>query len=154
VEQTHVDGFRFDLAIILAREPSSFDNQSGFLKACVQDQVLRRAKLIAEPWDCGPGGYQVGEFPPGLVEWNGKFRDIVRRFWKNDAPASDLASSLSGSGNIFNRNGRWPSASVNFITAHDGFIPCAAQKLHKHGNHALALSPDVTQRVKTLFAVG
>ena len=121
VEQTHVDGFRFDLATILAREPSGFNNQSGFLMACVQDPVLRRVKLIAEPWDCGPGGYQVGEFPPGWAEWNGKFRDIVRRFWKNDAPASDLASSLSGSGSIFNRNGRRPSASVNFITAHDGF---------------------------------
>jgi len=121
VEQTHVDGFRFDLATILAREPSGFDNQSGFLKVCVQDPVLRRVKFIAEPWDCGPGGYQVGEFPPGWAEWNGKFRDTVRRFWKNDAPASDLASSLSGSGNIFNRNGRRPSASVNFITAHDGF---------------------------------
>ncbi len=120
-EQTHVDGFRFDLATILAREPSGFDSQSGFLKACAQDPVLRRVKLIAEPWDCGPGGYQVGEFPPGWAEWNGKFRDTVRRFWKNEAPAADMASSLSGSGNIFNRNGRRPSASVNFITAHDGF---------------------------------
>lgn len=121
VEQSHVDGFRFDLATILAREPSGFDSQSGFLKACSQDPVLRQVKMIAEPWDCGPGGYQVGSFPPGWAEWNGKYRDTVRRFWKNDAPASDLAPRLAGSGDVFNYNGRRPSCSVNFITAHDGF---------------------------------
>ena len=121
VEQSHVDGFRFDLATILAREPSGFDSQSGFLKACSQDPVLRQVKMIAEPWDCGPGGYQVGSFPPGWAEWNGKYRDTVRRFWKNDAPASDLAPRLAGSGDLFNYNGRRPSCSVNFITAHDGF---------------------------------
>ena len=121
VEQLHVDGFRFDLATILAREPSGFDSQSGFLKACAQDPVLRQVKMIAEPWDCGPGGYQVGGFPPGWAEWNGKYRDTVRRFWKNDIPVSDLAPRLAGSGDIFNFNGRRPSSSVNFITAHDGF---------------------------------
>jgi isoamylase len=121
VEQTQVDGFRFDLATILAREPNGFDNQSGFLKACIQDPVLRGVKLISEPWDCGPGGYQVGEFPPGWAEWNGKFRDTVRRFWKNDGLPADLAPRLVGSGDIFNRFGRRPAASVNFITAHDGF---------------------------------
>jgi isoamylase len=121
VEQSHVDGFRFDLATILAREPSGFDNQSGFLKACSQDPVLRQVKMIAEPWDCGPGGYQVGSFPPGWAEWNGKYRDAVRRFWKNDARASDIAPRLVGSGDVFNYNGRRPSCSVNFITAHDGF---------------------------------
>jgi glycogen operon protein len=121
VEQTHVDGFRFDLATILAREPSGFDSQSGFLKACTQDPVLRQVKMIAEPWDCGPGGYQVGGFPPGWGEWNGKYRDAVRRFWKGDAAASDLAPRLAGSGDLFNYNGRRPYCSVNFITAHDGF---------------------------------
>jgi isoamylase len=121
VEQANVDGFRFDLATILAREPSGFDNQSGFLKACMQDPVLRNVKLIAEPWDCGPGGYQVGGFPPGWGEWNGKFRDVVRRYWKGDLPACELTPRLSASGDIFNNQGRRPWASINFITAHDGF---------------------------------
>jgi len=85
VEQTRVDGFRFDLGTILAREPNGFDNQSGFLKACTQDPVLNTVKLIAEPWDCGPGGYQVGEFPPGWAEWNDKYRDTVRDFWRGHA---------------------------------------------------------------------
>ena len=82
----HVDGFRFDLGTILAREPDGFDKQSGFLKACGQDPVLADVKLIAEPWDCGPGGYQVGGFPPGWAEWNDKFRDTVRDFWRGEAP--------------------------------------------------------------------
>ena len=82
--ETHVDGFRFDLGTILAREPNGFDNQSGFLKACCQDPELRTVKLIAEPWDCGPGGYQVGGFPPGWAEWNDKFRDVTRDFWRGD----------------------------------------------------------------------
>ncbi len=121
VEQANVDGFRFDLATVLAREPNGFDNQSAFLKACMQDPVLGTVKMIAEPWDCGPGGYQVGEFPPGWAEWNGKFRDVVRRYWKGDKPASDLAPRLCGSGDLFNNRGRRPWASINFITAHDGF---------------------------------
>src|SRR3984957_9301881 len=121
VEQTHVDGFRFDLGTILAREPNGFDNQSGFLKACSQDPVLGTVKLIAEPWDCGPGGYQVGAFPPGWAEWNDKFRDQVRDYWRGQAPASVITPRLSGSGDFFNRQGRKPWASVNFITAHDGF---------------------------------
>ncbi len=121
VEQTRVDGFRFDLGTILAREPNGFDNQSGFLKACSQDPILGTVKLIAEPWDCGPGGYQVGEFPPGWAEWNDKFRDAVRDYWKGDAPASALTPRLCGSGDFFNKQGRRPWASVNFVTAHDGF---------------------------------
>jgi glycogen operon protein len=121
VESTSVDGFRFDLGTILAREPNGFDNKSGFLKACSQDPVLSKVKLIAEPWDCGPGGYQVGEFPPGWAEWNDKFRDSVRDFWRDQAPASALTERMCGSGDYFNCQGRKPWASVNFLTAHDGF---------------------------------
>jgi isoamylase len=121
VDEMHVDGFRFDLGTILAREPNGFDNQSGFLKACCQDPVLSTVKLIAEPWDCGPGGYQVGGFPPGWAEWNDKFRDTVRDFWRSEAPAAALTPRLCASGDIFNHRGRKPWASVNFITAHDGF---------------------------------
>jgi isoamylase len=121
VQQTKVDGFRFDLGTILAREPNGFDNESGFLKACTQDPVLNTVKLIAEPWDCGPGGYQVGEFPPGWAEWNDRFRDNVRAFWKGDVGASALSTRLVASPDLFDRLGRKPSACVNFITAHDGF---------------------------------
>ncbi len=121
VEQTNVDGFRFDLGTILAREPNGFDNQSGFLKACSQDPVLASVKLIAEPWDCGPGGYQVGGFPPGWAEWNDKFRDTVRDFWRGQAPASALTERMCASGGVFGHGGRRPWASVNFVTAHDGF---------------------------------
>jgi glycogen operon protein len=121
VTETHVDGFRFDLGTILAREPNGFDNQSGFLKAVCQDPILATVKLIAEPWDCGPGGYQVGAFPPGWSEWNDKFRDDVRDFWKGSAPAATLAPRVSASGDLFNHQGRRPSACINFITAHDGF---------------------------------
>jgi isoamylase len=121
VQEMHVDGFRFDLGTILAREPHGFDQQSGFLMACTQDPVLNRVKLIAEPWDCGPGGYQVGGFQPGWAEWNDKFRDTVRDYWRGEAPAAALAPRLCASGDVFNHRGRKPSASVNFITAHDGF---------------------------------
>jgi isoamylase len=120
-EKTGVDGFRFDLGTILAREPNGFDNQSGFLKACSQDPVLGTVKLIAEPWDCGPGGYQVGGFPPGWAEWNDKFRDTVRDFWRGESPASSLTDRMCASGGLFNQQGRRPWASINFVTAHDGF---------------------------------
>nr|WP_321984755.1 glycogen debranching protein GlgX [uncultured Lichenicoccus sp.] len=120
-EEMHVDGFRFDLGTILAREPNGFDNQSGFLKACCQDPTLETVKLIAEPWDCGPGGYQVGEFPPGWAEWNDKFRDTVRDFWKGASSVAELAPRLLASPEQFDHQGRKPWASVNFITAHDGF---------------------------------
>ncbi len=121
VSELHVDGFRFDLGTILAREPNGFDNQSGFLKACNQDPVLRTVKLIAEPWDCGPGGYQVGGFPPGWAEWNDRYRDTGRDFWKGAATPSEIAPRLCASGDIFNRLGRRPWACVNFLSAHDGF---------------------------------
>ncbi|WP_346295022.1 glycogen debranching protein GlgX [Rhodopseudomonas sp. P1] len=119
--EMHIDGFRFDLGTILAREHYGFDEQSGFLKAVMQDPLLASVKLIAEPWDCGPGGYQVGGFPPGWAEWNDKFRDTVRDYWRGEAPAAALAPRLSASGDVFNRQGRRAWASVNFITAHDGF---------------------------------
>ena len=121
VQELHVDGFRFDLGTILAREPEGFDNQSGFLKACLQDPLLATVKLIAEPWDIGPGGYQVGGFPPGWAEWNDKFRDTVRDFWRGEASATELAPRLCASADMFDHHGRRPWASVNFITAHDGF---------------------------------
>lgn len=117
-----VDGFRFDLATTLAREPAGFDADGRFLAALRQDPVLAGVKLIAEPWDVGPGGYQVGRFPPGMAEWNDKFRDTVRRFWRGDeAMAPDLATRLLGSADLYDRRGRRPWSSLNFVTAHDGF---------------------------------
>jgi len=122
VQEMHVDGFRFDLATILGREPYGFDEGGGFLDSCRQDPVLSSVKLFAEPWDVGPGGYQVGAFPPGWAEWNDRFRDTVRAFWKGDEHmAKELASRLCASADLFNKRGRKPWASVNFITAHDGF---------------------------------
>lgn len=121
VEETHVDGFRFDLGTVLAREPGGFDNNSGFLRVLCQDPLLSSVKLIAEPWDVGWGGYQVGSFPPGWTEWNDRYRDTVRDFWRGNETAAELAERLSASGQTFNRYGRRPWASVNFITAHDGF---------------------------------
>jgi isoamylase len=121
VRDMHVDGFRFDLGTILAREPGGFDTYNGFMKAVIQDPLLARVKLIAEPWDCGPGGYQLGRFPPGWAEWNDQFRDTVRDYWRGEAGASALAPRLCASREIFNHLGRQPWASVNFITAHDGF---------------------------------
>ncbi len=121
-QEMRVDGFRFDLATILAREPHGFDEGGGFLDACRQDPVLSSVKLIAEPWDCGPGGYQVGRFSPGWAEWNDRFRDSVRGFWRgDDNMLADLASRLTGSAELFNKRGRKPWSSINFITAHDGF---------------------------------
>ena len=122
VGEMHVDGFRFDLATTLAR--SGFNNEynrySGFLSAVAQDPLLGRTKLIAEPWDCGPGGYQVGGFPKGWSEWNGDWRDVVRRFWRGDGGLlGKLASKLSGSSDLY--WDRSPLASINFVTAHDGF---------------------------------
>jgi isoamylase len=123
VEEMHVDGFRFDLATTLAREEDgAFDRHSGFLDAVRQDPVLSRTKLIAEPWDVGEGGYRVGGFPPGWAEWNDRYRDTVRSFWRGDsAHAANTATRMTGSSDIFESHGRRPWASVNFITAHDGF---------------------------------
>ena len=122
VTEMRVDGFRFDLATILAREPHGFDEGGGFLDSCRQDPVLSGVKLIAEPWDCGPGGYQVSSFPPGWAEWNDQYRDTVRAFWKGDEGlTASFARCLTASGEWFNKRGRRPWASVNFLTAHDGF---------------------------------
>src|SRR6201999_923126 len=122
VTEMGVDGVRFALAPILGREPDGFDEGGGFLDSCRQDPVLSSVKLAAEPWDCGPGGYQVGGFPPGWAEWNDRYRDSVRRFWRGDqGQLPDLAKRLTASGDLFDRRGRKPWASVNFVTAHDGF---------------------------------
>ncbi|MFG1175546.1 glycogen debranching protein GlgX [Erwiniaceae bacterium CAU 1747] len=120
-EAMHIDGFRFDLGTILGREPEGFDQRGGFFDAVMQDPVLAKLKLIGEPWDIGPGGYQVGGFPPGWGEWNDKYRDTVREYWRGENVATDFAARLLGSGDLYDLRGRRPWASVNFITAHDGF---------------------------------
>ncbi|MFI4994513.1 MAG: glycogen debranching protein GlgX [Hyphomicrobiales bacterium] len=118
----HVDRFRFDLGTILGREPGGFDQRGGFFDAIGQDPVLSRVKLIGEPWDIGPGGYQLGGFPPGWAEWNDKYRDTLRGFWKGDQGLmKELAARVTGSGDIYDLRGRRPWSGVNFITAHDGF---------------------------------
>jgi isoamylase len=118
----HVDGFRFDLCTALARENGDYGQGSAFFDAIGQDPVMAGVKLIAEPWDVGPNGYQLGNFPPGWAEWNGQYRDTVRRFWKGDQGlVANLASRVAGSSDIFGYRGRRPWASVNFITVHDGF---------------------------------
>ena len=118
----HVDGFRFDLASTLARELHDVDRLSAFFDIIHQDPVLSQVKLIAEPWDLGEGGYQVGNFPAGWAEWNGKYRDTIRRYWKGDGgQVAELAYRLSGSSDLYSRSGRRPFASINFVTAHDGF---------------------------------
>jgi glycogen operon protein len=122
VTEMHVDGFRFDLGTILARESYGFDQESGFLRAVSQDPVLTHVKMIAEPWDCGPGGYQVGGFPPGWAEWNDRYRDTMRGFWKGDSgKIKEFATRFTGSSDFFNHRGRPAWSSVNFLTAHDGF---------------------------------
>jgi isoamylase len=120
--EMHVDGFRFDLATALARENGDYSQGAAFFDAMRQDPAMARVKLIAEPWDLGPYGYQLGNMPPGWAEWNAQYRDSVRRFWKGDKGlVSELASRVAGSSDIFGYRGRRPWASINFITAHDGF---------------------------------
>ncbi|HTE38981.1 MAG TPA: glycogen debranching protein GlgX [Reyranella sp.] len=122
VTSFHVDGFRFDLGTILGREGYGFDAGSGFFDAVRQDPVLSRVKLISEPWDLGPGGYQLGQHPPGFAEWNDRFRDGVRRFWRGDeGQRSDFAARLAGSADVFGHRGRRPYASINYVASHDGF---------------------------------
>ena len=122
VLEMHVDGFRFDLASALARELHAVDKLGAFFDIIHQDPVLSQVKLIAEPWDLGEGGYQVGNFPSKWTEWNGKYRDTVRRFWRGDGGVvSEFATRLSGSSDLYEQSGRRPYASINFVTAHDGF---------------------------------
>lgn len=122
VEEVHIDGFRFDLAPVLGRSGHGFDPNAPFYAALMQDPVLARAKLIAEPWDLGPGGYRLGQFPGRFAEWNDRFRDGLRRFWRGDAGmAADLAERLLGSAGVFDHSHRSPQASVNYLASHDGF---------------------------------
>lgn len=122
VREFHIDGFRFDLGVTLGREPHGFDPGAGFFDALRQDPILSQVKLISEPWDIGPGGYQLGHHPPGFAEWNDRFRDAVRRYWRGDAgQRSEIAARLTGSSDFFDRRARRPWASVNFLASHDGF---------------------------------
>jgi isoamylase len=137
----HVDGFRFDLAAALARELHDVDRLSAFFDVVHQDPVISQVKLIAEPWDLGEGGYQVGNFPVGWTEWNGKYRDTIRRYWKGDeGQVAELAYRLTGSSDLYEMGGRRPYASVNFITAHDGFT--LADLVSYNAKHNLANGED------------
>src|SRR4051812_45297595 len=132
----HVDGFRFDLASALARELYDVDRLSAFFDVIHQDPVLSQVKLIAEPWDVGPGGYQVGNFPVLWSEWNGIYRDTMRDFWRGEAHVGDFASRLTGSSDLYQDDGRHPFASINFITAHDGFARRALVSYNGKHNEA------------------
>lgn len=134
VEEMHVDGFRFDLAATLARQFHEVDRLSAFFDIVHQDPVISQVKLIAEPWDLGDGGYQVGGFPPLWTEWNGRYRDTVRDFWRGEpATLPEFASRLTGSSDLYEHSGRLPSASINFVTAHDGFtLADLTSYEHKH----------------------
>jgi isoamylase len=134
VTEMGVDGFRFDLATVLGREHYGYDKCSGFLDAVHQDPTLAAVKIIAEPWDIGPGGYQLGQFPTGWSEWNDRYRDIVRRFWRGDpGMLPEFARRVHGSSDIFEHSGRRPSASINYITSHDGFtLADLVSYSHKH----------------------
>ena len=137
VTEMHVDGFRFDLAATLAREMQDVSKLSAFFDTIHQDPTLAIVKLIAEPWDVGEGGYQVGNFPLLWAEWNGKYRDTVRRFWKGDnGTLSDFAYRITGSSDLYQHDGRTPSASINFVTAHDGFTLCDLVSYNTKHNEA------------------
>ena len=137
VQEMHVDGFRFDLATVLAREDGGFNPHSPFFKAVRAERALERVKLIAEPWDVGWGGYQLGRFPPGWSEWNDRFRDTVRAFWRRDSgKIGELAERFAGSSDVFRHNGRKPTATINFVTAHDGFTLADLVSYNERRNHA------------------
>jgi isoamylase len=144
VSEMHVDGFRFDLASTLARELHDVNKLGAFFDTIHQDPTLADVKLIAEPWDIGEGGYQVGNFPVLWAEWNGMYRDTVRRFWKGDSgQLSDFAYRLTGSSDLYKNDGRKPSASINFVTAHDGFTLCDLVSFdHKHNEANLDNNTD------------
>jgi isoamylase len=137
VTSYHIDGFRFDLCATLGRESYGFDPNAGFFDALRQDPLLAKAKLIAEPWDIGPGGYQLGNHPPGFAEWNDRFRDSIRRFWRGDrGERPSIAASLAGSADVFARQGRRPWASINFVASHDGFTLTDAVSYVERHNEA------------------
>jgi len=137
ISEMHVDGFRFDLASTLARELHDVNKLSAFFDTIHQDPTIANVKLIAEPWDVGEGGYQVGNFPVLWAEWNGKYRDSVRRFWKGDSgQLSDFAYRITGSSDLYQGEGRTPCASINFITAHDGFTLCDLVSYNEKHNEA------------------
>lgn len=134
VLEMHVDGFRFDLAAALARGLHEVDRLDAFFDVIHQDPVISQVKLIAEPWDLGEGGYQVGNFPVGWAEWNGKYRDTIRKYWKGDGgQVSELAYRLTGSSDLYQDDGRRPYASINFVTCHDGFT--LADLVSYNGKH-------------------
>jgi len=136
VSEMHVDGFRFDLAPILGRGDHGFDRQGAFFTAVAQDPVLSTVKMIAEPWDIGPGGYQVGGFPNGWLEWNDKFRDTLRAFWLGTASRGEFAQRLCGSSDIFQPRQRVPAESVNYVVSHDGFTLRDLVSYNERHNHA------------------
>ncbi|WP_366654118.1 glycogen debranching protein GlgX [Fodinicurvata sp. EGI_FJ10296] len=137
VTEMGVDGFRFDLASTLGREADGFDPKSGFFDAIRQDPVLSRAKLIAEPWDIGPGGYQLGRYPSGWSEWNDRYRDCIRRYWRGDhGMLPELAARLSGSADLFDHHGRRSHASINFVACHDGFTTADLVSYDRKHNQA------------------
>ncbi|MBH0236631.1 glycogen debranching protein GlgX [Methylobrevis albus] len=137
VTDMHVDGFRFDLGTILGREPHGFDQRGGYFDAMGQDPTLAKIKLIGEPWDIGPGGYQVGGFPPGWAEWNDKYRDTVRDYWRGEEGImGDFAARVTGSGDVYDFRSRRPWAGVNFITAHDGFTLADVVSYNEKHNEA------------------
>ena len=122
ITEMHVDGFRFDLAATLARELHDVNRLSAFFDIIYQDPLISQVKLIAEPWDVGEGGYQVGKFPPGWAEWNGIYRDCMRDYWRGaDSMLAEFAERFTGSADLYKNDYRFPTASINFITAHDGF---------------------------------
>ncbi len=137
VEEMHVDGFRFDLATVLARDGKGFNDGSPFFKALRDEPALAYIKLIAEPWDVGFGGYQLGRFPAGWSEWNDRYRDAMRAFWRRDGGIlGEFAERFAGSSDIFRHNGRKPTAGVNFVTAHDGFTLCDLVSYNERHNEA------------------
>jgi glycogen operon protein len=137
VEEMHVDGFRFDLATVLAREGNGFNEHAAFFKSVRAEPSLAYVKMIAEPWDVGWGGYQLGRFPPGWAEWNDRYRDAVRSFWRRDpGKIGELAERFAGSSDVFRHNGRKPTASINFVTAHDGFTLCDLVSYSERHNQA------------------
>ena len=146
------DGFRFDLAPALARAPFDWSDRAGFLQAIAQDPILSRVKLIAEAWDLGSGGYRVGGFPTGWGDWNDRFRDTARAFWRGDrGQLANLASRLSGSSDIFNHSGRKPWASIQFVASHDGFHVARRRKLQQSAQYAQRRKQQGRTRTK-LFA--